>query len=144
MQEMLSVTAALVGEGLGESVALLTDGRFSGGTRGLMIGHVAPEAALGGPIAVVRDGDPIVIDVDRRSLDLDVPADEIARRFEAWSPPAPRYRGGVMAKYAALVSSASEGAVTTGPRMTSSMADLRSAAAASADAGSVAAAEPVA
>ena len=144
MQEMLSVTAALVGEGLGESVALLTDGRFSGGTRGLMIGHVAPEAALGGPIAVVRDGDPIVIDVDRRSLDLDVSADEIARRFEAWSPPAPRYRGGVMAKYAALVSSASEGAVTTGPRMTSSMADLRSAAAASADAGSVAAAEPVA
>jgi dihydroxy-acid dehydratase len=143
MQEMLSVTAALVGEGLGESVALLTDGRFSGGTRGLMIGHVAPEAALGGPIAVVRDGDPIVIDVDRRSLDLDVSADEIARRFEAWSPPAPRYRGGVMAKYAALVSSASQGAVTTGPRMTSSMADLRSAAA-SADAGSVAAAEPVA
>jgi dihydroxy-acid dehydratase len=123
MQEMLSVTAALVGEGLGESVALLTDGRFSGGTRGLMIGHVAPEAALGGPIAIVRDGDPIVIDVDRGALDLDVPEDEISRRFEAWAPPAPRYAGGVMAKYAALVSSASYGAITTGPRMTSSLAD---------------------
>jgi dihydroxy-acid dehydratase len=122
MQEMLSVTAALVGEGLGASVALLTDGRFSGGTRGLMIGHVAPEAALGGPIAVVEDGDPIVIDVDRGALDLDVPADEIRRRFAAWSPPAPRYAGGVMAKYAALVSSASIGAVTTGRRMTSALA----------------------
>src|SRR5581483_3330623 len=81
MREMLGVTAALVGEGLGESVALLTDGRFSGGTHGLMIGHVAPEAALGGPIAVVRDGDPVVIDVDRHALDLDLPADEIARRL---------------------------------------------------------------
>ena len=87
MQEMLSVTAALVGEGLGDSVALLTDGRFSGGTHGLMIGHVAPEAALGGPIAVVEEGDTIVIDVDRSALDLDVPADEVARRFERWSPP---------------------------------------------------------
>jgi dihydroxy-acid dehydratase len=123
MQEMLSVTAALVGEGLGESVALLTDGRFSGGTRGLMIGHVSPEAALGGPIAVVEDGDTIVIDVDRRALDLDVPEDEIQRRFASWSPPAPRYAGGVMAKYAALVSSASYGAVTTGTRMSSSLAD---------------------
>ena len=110
-----SVTGALVGEGLGDSVALLTDGRFSGGTHGLMIGHVAPEAALGGPIAIVEEGDEIVIDVDRKALDLDVPADEIARRFERWSPPPPRYRGGVMAKYAALVGSASEGAVTTGP-----------------------------
>jgi dihydroxy-acid dehydratase len=117
MQEMLSVTAALVGEGLGSSVALLTDGRFSGGTRGLMIGHVAPEAALGGPIAIVEDGDEIVIDVDRRALDLNVAPDEIRTRFESWSPPAPRYTGGVMAKYAALVSSASTGAVTTGPRM---------------------------
>ncbi len=80
---MLQVTAALVGEGLGDSVALLTDGRFSGGTHGLMIGHVAPEAALGGPIAVVEEGDTIVIDVDRSALDLDVPADEVARRFEA-------------------------------------------------------------
>jgi len=117
MQEMLQVTAALVGEGLGDSVALLTDGRFSGGTHGLMIGHVAPEAALGGPIAIVQEGDPIVIDVDRQALDLDIPAAEAARRFEAWSRPAPRYRTGVLAKYAALVGSASAGAVTTGPRM---------------------------
>jgi dihydroxy-acid dehydratase len=117
MQEMLSVTAALVGEGLGEEVALLTDGRFSGGTHGLMIGHVAPEAALGGPIALVEEGDPITVDVDARRLDLEVPADELARRRAAWSPPPPRYTRGVMAKYAALVSSASEGAVTTGSRL---------------------------
>ena len=117
MQEMLLVTGALVGEGLGDSVALLTDGRFSGGTHGLMVGHVTPEAALGGPIAIVEEGDQIVIDVDRKALDLDVPADEIARRFERWSPPPTRYRTGVMAKYAALVGSASEGAVTTGSRM---------------------------
>jgi dihydroxy-acid dehydratase len=122
MQEMLSVTAALVGEGLGDSVALLTDGRFSGGTHGLMIGHVAPEAALGGPIAVVEEGDTIVIDVDRSALDLDVPADVVARRFEAWTPPAARYRTGVMAKYSALVGSASKGAVTTGERMTANLA----------------------
>jgi dihydroxy-acid dehydratase len=121
MQEMLSVTAALVGEGLGDSVALLTDGRFSGGTHGLMIGHVAPEAALGGPIAVVEEGDTIVIDVDRSALDLDVPADILARRFEAWTPPAARYRTGVMAKYSALVGSASSGAVTTGERMTANL-----------------------
>ena len=121
MQEMLQVTAALVGEGLGDSVALLTDGRFSGGTHGLMIGHVAPEAALGGPIAIVEEGDRIVIDVDRKALDLDLPADEVARRFERWTPPASRYAGGVMAKYAALVGSASFGAVTTGPRMTASL-----------------------
>ncbi len=121
MQEMLQVTAALVGEGLGDSVALLTDGRFSGGTHGLMIGHVAPEAALGGPIAVVQEGDEVVIDVDRKALDLDVSPDEIARRFERWTPPAARYPGGVMAKYAALVGSASQGAVTTGPRMTANL-----------------------
>jgi dihydroxy-acid dehydratase len=121
MQEMLSVTAALVGEGLGDSVALLTDGRFSGGTHGLMIGHVAPEAALGGPIAVVHEGDSIVIDVDRKALDLEVPADEIAARLTTWTPPAPRYTGGVMAKYAALVDSASRGAVTTGARMTTAL-----------------------
>ena len=121
MQEMLQVTGALVGEGLGDSVALLTDGRFSGGTHGLMIGHVAPEAALGGPIAVVEEGDSIVIDVDRGALDLDVPADEVGRRFEHWSPPTSRYRGGVMAKYAAMVGSASEGAVTTGSRMTANL-----------------------
>jgi len=117
MQEMLSVTGALVGEGLGETVALITDGRFSGGTHGLMIGHVAPEAALGGPIALIREGDRIVIDVDRKALDLDVPTDELARRRLEWSAPQPRYRGGVMAKYAALVSSASRGAVTTGDRL---------------------------
>jgi dihydroxy-acid dehydratase len=118
MQEMLSVTAALVGEGLGGSVALLTDGRFSGGTHGLMIGHVAPEAALGGPIALVAEGDEIVIDVEARRLDLEVPEHVLAERRAAWQAPAPRYLGGVMAKYAALVSSASEGAVTTGRRMT--------------------------
>ena len=121
MQEMLSVTAALVGEGLGDTVALLTDGRFSGGTHGLMIGHVAPEAALGGPIAVVREGDSIVVDVDRKALDLEVPAGEIAARLADWTPPAPRYTGGVMAKYAALVDSASRGAVTTGRRMSASL-----------------------
>ena len=121
MREMLVVTSALVGAGLGPSVALLTDGRFSGGTHGLMIGHVAPEAALGGPIALVEEGDPIVIDVDRKALDLDVPADELARRRARWSPPAPRYTGGVMAKYAALVSSASQGAVTTGDRMAATL-----------------------
>jgi dihydroxy-acid dehydratase len=118
MQEMLSVTAALQGEGLGGSVALLTDGRFSGGTHGLMIGHVAPEAALGGPIGLVAEGDEIVIDVEARTLDLNVPATVLAERRAAWQPPTPRYLGGVMAKYAALVSSASEGAVTTGRRMT--------------------------
>ena len=122
MQEMLQVTGALVGEGLGDSVALLTDGRFSGGTHGLMIGHVTPEAALGGPIAIVEEGDTIVIDVDRSALDLDVPADEVEQRFARWSPPPARYRTGVLAKYAALVGSASEGAVTTGPRMTVNLA----------------------
>ncbi len=122
MQEMLSVTSALVGEGLGDSVALITDGRFSGGTHGLMIGHIAPEAALGGPIALVEEGDPIVIEVDRKALDLDVPADVLARRQASWRAPAPRYAGGVMAKYAAQVSSASEGAVTTGRRMAAGLA----------------------
>jgi dihydroxy-acid dehydratase len=117
MQEMLSVTGALVGEGLGDSVALLTDGRFSGGTHGLMVGHVAPEAALGGPIAFVEEGDEIVFDVDRKALDLEVPSAELERRRQAWQPPAPHYTGGVMAKYAALVSSASLGAVTTGDRL---------------------------
>jgi dihydroxy-acid dehydratase len=122
MQEMLSVTAALVGEGLGDVVALITDGRFSGGTHGLMLGHIAPEAALGGPIAIVEEGDEIVIDVDRKALDLAVPADEIARRLAAWRPRPPNYAGGVLAKYAALVGSASAGAVTTGPRMTTNLA----------------------
>ncbi len=117
MQEMLSVTAALVGEGLGGSVALLTDGRFSGGTHGLMIGHVAPEAALGGPIAIVEEGDEVVIDVEARRLDLAVDDAVLAERRARWQAPPPRYGGGVMAKYAALVSSASDGAVTTGQRM---------------------------
>ena len=117
MQEMLSVTAALVGEGLGESVALLTDGRFSGGTHGLMIGHVAPEAALGGPIALVREGDEIEIDVTAKRMDLLVAPAELERRRTEWRAPSPRYATGVMAKYAALVSSASEGAVTTGERL---------------------------
>jgi dihydroxy-acid dehydratase len=117
MQEMLSVTAALQGEGLGESVALLTDGRFSGGTHGLMIGHVAPEAALGGPIALVREGDEISIDVIARRMDLNVDEAVLAERRAEWQAPEPRYLGGVMAKYAALVSSASEGAVTTGRRL---------------------------
>jgi dihydroxy-acid dehydratase len=126
MQEMLSVTAALVGEGLGEQVALLTDGRFSGGTHGLMIGHVAPEAALGGPIALVEEGDEVVIDVDRHALDLLVAPAVLEARRARWTAPAPRYRTGVMAKYAAMVSSASLGAVTTGERLA---AQLRSASA---------------
>lgn len=112
MREMLGVTAAIVGEGLGETVALLTDGRFSGATRGFMIGHVAPEAAVGGPIAIVEEGDMITIDVDTRELTIDLTEEEIGQRFANWSPPEPRYRTGIMAKYAALVSSASEGAVT--------------------------------
>ena len=123
MQEMLSVTAALTGEGLGDSVALITDGRFSGGTHGLMIGHIAPEAALGGPIGLVEEGDAIVIDVDARRVDLDVPNDVLDKRRGRWTAPAPRYTTGVMAKYAALVSSASEGAVTTGRRLARAMAD---------------------
>jgi dihydroxy-acid dehydratase len=116
MQEMLAVTGALVGVGLGESVALLTDGRFSGGTRGLMIGHVAPEAALGGPIALVEEGDTISIDVDARTLDLEVDAVTLQQRIARWIAPKPRYATGVLAKYAALVSSASLGAVTN-PRL---------------------------
>ena len=109
MREMLAVTGALVGQGLGESIALLTDGRFSGATHGLMVGHVAPEAAQGGPIAFVRDGDKITLDVRARRLDVEANLDE---RRAQWKPPAPRYKSGVMAKYAKLVSSASEGAVT--------------------------------
>jgi dihydroxy-acid dehydratase len=112
MREMLGVTAALVGAGLGGSVALMTDGRFSGATHGLMAAHVAPEAAVGGPIAAVRNGDTIVFDVKRRRIDVELSAAEIKRRLAAWKPPAPRYRSGAMAKYARLVSSASEGAVT--------------------------------
>jgi dihydroxy-acid dehydratase len=112
MREMLGVTAAIQGAGLGTSVALLTDGRFSGATRGFMAGHVAPEAADGGPLAAVRDGDSITIDLTARRLDLDVPAAEVAARLAEWTPPPPRYASGVMAKYARLVSSAATGAVT--------------------------------
>src|SRR5579863_5774926 len=112
MREMLSVTGAIVGEGLGGSVALLTDGRFSGATHGLMLGHVSPEAALGGPIAAVRDGDVIHVDVTRRVLEMDIADAEIKRRMADWKPPKPRYASGVFAKYGALVSSASEGAIT--------------------------------
>src|ERR687885_546681 len=112
MREMLGVTAAIVGEGLGESVALLTDGRFSGATRGLMAGHVAPEAAVGGPIAAVREGDEVTFDVAQRRLDLGISADEMQQRLRGWSAPPNGDRTGVLAKYAALVSSASEGAVT--------------------------------
>ena len=112
MREMLQVTAALVGEGIGDQVALLTDGRFSGATHGLMAGHVAPEAIRGGPIAAVQEGDTITLDIDARRLDVDLSDEEIARRVEMYEPPEPRYKRGVMAKYAASVSSASEGAVT--------------------------------
>jgi dihydroxy-acid dehydratase len=112
MREMLQVTAAIVGEGLGEEVALLTDGRFSGATRGLMAGHLAPEAVKGGPIAALRDGDQVTIDVDGRRIDVALSDEEIARRVAEYEPPEPAYRSGVMAKYAASVSSASEGAVT--------------------------------
>jgi len=118
MREMLGVTAALVGQGLGESVALLTDGRFSGATRGLMIGHVAPEAAVGGPIAALRDGDVVEIDAERGTLEVQLSDAELDARLEAWSPPAPRYASGVFAKYAALVTSAAEGAVTRPPAQT--------------------------
>ena len=112
MREMLGVTAALVGQGLGESVALITDGRFSGATRGLMVGHVAPEAAHGGPIAALRDGDEITLDIENRTLSVGLSDEELSSRLSGWTGPAPRYETGVLAKYAALVSSASEGAVT--------------------------------
>ncbi len=112
MREMLHVTGAIMGAGLGESVALVTDGRFSGATRGLMLGHVAPEAAVGGPIALICDGDTVHIDTEAQRLSVDLSADELAQRQLAWEAPTPRYTRGVMAKYAKLVSSASTGAVT--------------------------------
>ncbi len=112
MQEMLGVTAEIVGQGLGGSVALVTDGRFSGATKGLMIGHVAPEAGVGGPLAVVNEGDIVVIDIENRRLDVELDDSEIATRLAEWSPKPPAYRGGVLGKYAALVSQASEGAIT--------------------------------
>jgi dihydroxy-acid dehydratase len=112
MREMLGVTGAIVGEGLGESVGLLTDGRFSGATHGLMAGHVAPEAARGGPIAALANGDVVVFDIEKRRLDVELSDAEIQKRLASWHEPEPRYKSGVFAKYAALVSSASEGAIT--------------------------------
>ncbi len=112
MREMLAVTAAIVGAGLGESVALVTDGRFSGATRGLMVGHVAPEASRGGPLAAVRDGDLILIDAAAHALTLEVPDEVVRERLATWTAPPPRYATGVLAKYARLVSSASTGAMT--------------------------------
>jgi dihydroxy-acid dehydratase len=112
MREMLQVTAAIVGEGLGEQVALITDGRFSGATRGLMVGHVAPEAVKGGPIAALRDGDQVTVDVAERRLDVALSDEEIERRVAEYEPPEPAYATGVLAKYAAGVSSASHGAIT--------------------------------
>ncbi len=112
MREMLHVTAAIVGEGIGDDVALITDGRFSGATHGLMVGHVAPEAYRGGPIAAIREGDIIVLDVEKRELNVELSDEEIAKRLATWTRPEPNYRTGVLAKYATLVSSASEGAVT--------------------------------
>jgi len=112
MREMLGVTGAIVGAGLGETVALITDGRFSGATRGFCVGHIAPEASRGGPMAIVRDGDTIVIDVDRRALDIEISAETLQQRMAGWQCPKPRYTSGVFAKYVKLVSSASQGAVT--------------------------------
>jgi dihydroxy-acid dehydratase len=112
MREMLGVTGAIVGAGLSDSVALVTDGRFSGATHGFMIAHVAPEAASGGPIAAVREGDPVTIDANKGEINVDIPAQELNQRLAQWKPPAPRYATGVFAKYCALVASASEGAVT--------------------------------
>ena len=113
MREMLGVTAAIVGEGLGESVALLTDGRFSGATHGLMVGHLAPEAADKGPIAALKNGDKIRFDIPKRRLDVKLSASEIRARLKKWKPQTPRYRRGVMAKYARQVSSSATGAVTS-------------------------------
>jgi dihydroxy-acid dehydratase len=112
MPEMLAPTSAIIGRGLGESVGLITDGRFSGGTWGMVVGHVTPEAFEGGTIALVKDGDQITIDAHQLLLQLDVPDEEIARRRSLWSQPPPRYRHGVLAKFAALVRPANEGAVT--------------------------------
>jgi dihydroxy-acid dehydratase len=112
MREMLSATAALVGQGISDSVAMVTDGRFSGATRGLMIGHVSPEAMVGGPISLVKNGDMVSVDVKRGKVDLEVSQVEIRNRKKKWKPIRPRYKNGVLAKYASLVSSASEGAVT--------------------------------
>jgi dihydroxy-acid dehydratase len=112
MREMLSPTSAIIGKGLGDAVGLITDGRFSGGTYGLVVGHVAPEAAVGGPIGLLHEGDTVTIDADRNLLQVELSDDELQRRRDGWQPPAPRYTRGVLAKYAREVSSASKGAVT--------------------------------
>jgi dihydroxy-acid dehydratase len=112
MREMLSVTAALSGQGLGEQIGLITDGRFSGGTHGLVVGHVAPEAWVGGPLALLKDGDRVTIDAEGKKLSVELTDAELAKRREAWKKPEPREKRGVLAKYAKTVRSASEGAVT--------------------------------
>jgi dihydroxy-acid dehydratase len=112
MREMLAVTGALIGQGLGDSVALITDGRFSGASHGPMVGHVAPEAAVGGPIGLLREGDIITLDIPNRTLNVGLTEEELATRRANWQPLPPKYTTGVLAKYAKLVSSASEGAVT--------------------------------
>jgi dihydroxy-acid dehydratase len=117
MREMLHDTAAIVGEGLGEEIALITDGRFSGATHGLMVGHIAPEAARGGPLAALREGDIVTIDVEARELRVELSDDELSERLRHVRPPPPHYTTGVFAKYAALVSSASDGAVTRPPKV---------------------------
>jgi len=117
MREMLAPTAAIIGAGLGDAVGLITDGRFSGGTYGMVVGHVAPEAAVGGTIALVKEGDSITIDAGARLLQLNVSPEELGSRREAWVPPPPRYKTGVLAKYFSLVSSSSLGAVTDAAKL---------------------------
>ena len=113
MREMLGVTSAIVGAGLADHTGLVTDGRFSGATRGFMVGHVAPEAAAGGPIAAVREGDSILLDIENRRIELEISEAELSARLKAWTPPAPKYTSGVFDKYIRLVGSASGGAVTS-------------------------------
>ena len=112
MREMLATTAALVGQGLGKKVAMVTDGRFSGGTRGFMVGHVAPEAFVGGPIALVRNGDEISISTENNSIEIHVSESELEQRKKEWNRPTPNYKSGALAKYASLVGSAANGAIT--------------------------------
>jgi dihydroxy-acid dehydratase len=114
MREMLSPTSAIMGKGLGKDVALITDGRFSGGSHGFVVGHITPEAYVGGPLAIVRDGDSITIDAQKRTMNLNISDEDIKSRLAAWKKPAPRYTRGVLAKYAEAVSSASLGAITDG------------------------------
>ncbi len=112
MREMLAPTSAVMGKGLGKEVALITDGRFSGGSHGFVVGHITPEAATGGPISVLRNGDPITIDAEKNEINIDIPEAELKARLDAWTPPEPVERRGILAKYARQVSSASLGAVT--------------------------------